>query len=191
MEHAAQRARAYLQESDWEFSLLLSLLGHAYAHTGLRSTVYGQPVDWPHVPCRKFQRQWALGIPVVVRNIHRGFDWRPECMMRATRDVRAVKAKGAGEILNPVTISAHCIWHLPLFDQLSSAQPIWHHPRSFCSHATFPGAPVLCQFAEAEGMTHHTCFMLQTAFHRSPFYTLFHNVGFDLPTIAQWYGDLR
>ncbi|KAK9852829.1 hypothetical protein WJX84_001117, partial [Apatococcus fuscideae] len=45
---------------------------------------------------QKFQRQWALGIPVVVRNIHRGFDWRPECMMRATRDVRAVKAKGAG-----------------------------------------------------------------------------------------------
>ncbi len=33
-----------------------------------------------------------LGIPVVVRNIHRGFDWRPECMMRATRDLTSAKS---------------------------------------------------------------------------------------------------
>ena len=45
---------------------------------------------------RRFQSQWALGIPVVVRNIHRKFDWTPECMMRATRDVRA--ARNAGEL---------------------------------------------------------------------------------------------
>ena len=47
--------------------------------------------------CRRFQSQWALGIPVVVRNIHRKFDWTPECMMRATRDVRA--ARNAGKLV--------------------------------------------------------------------------------------------
>ena len=35
---------------------------------------------------RVFGRAWAVGVPVVVRAVRRGYDWRPDTMARAIRE---------------------------------------------------------------------------------------------------------
>ncbi|KAK9865894.1 hypothetical protein WJX84_006777 [Apatococcus fuscideae] len=97
---ALEAALRRLQNEDWivEMPRESTRLAAARPH-GLLNRLYtpdaadfalGNPNRNEKV--QHFQSQWALGIPVVVRNIRRKFDWTPECMMRATRDVRTRNA---------------------------------------------------------------------------------------------------